>query len=200
VVERTRQFRFCTARSGAVLGLAAAAGCITIPMPFIIAPQGLTVVPGGITDTRPYFGKLASADAPDQEQGDFLLASCGCGDWRVLMRPADGSPQTQFPVQFYAAGEYVETGDVTVYGTVDGGDALFGTVNQDAGLFDGRAQTGARRELISASRSAAHDLEVTACQLCHIGDDPIWPLPESHPKNYLTNPNVCFDCHTVNGQ
>ena len=86
-------------------------GCSTVGATLLTLPTGLSPVVGGIADHRPYFGKFKAA--PDNSEGDFLLATCGCGDWRVLMSTADGK-QWQFPVRFYSTGDYQLTGDVKV--------------------------------------------------------------------------------------
>jgi hypothetical protein len=87
-------------------------GCSTVGTAPLTLPTGLSPVVGGITDLRPYFGKFKAAS--DNSEGDFLLAGCGCGDWRVLMSTADGK-QWQFPVRFYSTGDYQPTGDVKVF-------------------------------------------------------------------------------------
>jgi hypothetical protein len=160
----------------------------------------MNMVPGGMANTSPYFGeyRLASASSHGTELGDFLLASCGCGDWRVLFRPNDGSPKTTFPVQFYTSGEYSPMGPIDIYGK-DGSNEAAGTVDQDAGQFAGRSQTPAGQFVMEAVRGSAHTASVEACGLCHIGDDSVYPLPPTHPDKYKTNPLVCLECHTVNG-
>jgi hypothetical protein len=174
-------------------------GCNLFPSA-LTPPEGLTLVPGGISNTQPYFGnyKLAGADV---SRGTFMLASCGCGDWRVLFKPDDGSAQTQFPIQFYSLGDYKPTGSITIFGQDDlSGVAVSGTADQDGGLFTGQSQAGLSLSDIAAMRGDAHELSVKACGLCHIGDDAIYPLPPWHPPKYKTNPLVCLECHSVDGQ
>jgi hypothetical protein len=162
---------------------------------FITLPDAaLTIVPGGLSDTRPYFGKYRRADMPDADLGTFMLASCGCGDWRVLFKPDDGSPQTQFPIAFYTSGEYSPTGEIFVYGSEES-NRFSGSVNQDVGALDAHAEMLSSRYLAVAGRAAIQEQTVDACLLCHVGDDPIWPLPETHPQKYKTNPRVCLECH-----
>ncbi len=175
-------------------------GCNIFPS-FVITPptDDMTVVLGGLANTEPYFGTYRLANAPEVEMGDFLLASCGCGDWRVLFRPTDGGPQVQFPVQFYTVGEYSPAGSVKVHGTTDY-NATDGMVDQDGGVFEGKAELALSRYMMSANRESAHVQSVDACGMCHIGEDSIYPLPPTHPQKYKTNPRVCFECHTVNGQ
>ncbi len=72
-------------------------GCNTGGNQVLTPPMGLSPVVGGIADLRPYFGKFKGA--LDNSEGDFLLATCGCGHWRVLMSTPDGK-QWQFPVRF----------------------------------------------------------------------------------------------------
>lgn len=159
-----------------------------------------TLVPGGIGDTRPYFGAFKTFDG-GQTVGDFMLASCGCGDWRVLVRGTDGS-QTQFVAGFYMAGAYSPTGEIDVFGE-DGDQAIYGVLNQDSGVLAGRVRALGFEAVIDADREDAHELSVTACILCHIGDDPIWPLPAEHTGNSRINqagPTVCLECHSANGQ
>lgn len=179
--------------------IAIVVGCNVFPQFIPGPPTDGTVVVGGISNTNPYFGRFRLANAPDVDMGLFMLASCGCGDWRVLFKPDDGSPQSQFPVQFYSTGEYVPTGRVVVQGTEDY-KSVFAEVDQDGGLCDGRAELALARYLMSADRQSAHDQSVDACGLCHIGEDSVYPLPPTHPQKYKTNPRVCFECHTVDGQ
>lgn len=160
---------------------------------FILPPEDMTVIPGGISDVRPFFGKMF--DSQRREVGDFLLATCGCGDWRVLLSFIDGSPQRQFPVRFYAAGPYTPTGSVTVYGA-ETDQAADGIVDQDAGQTEGRLALGFMQRTFLATRGDAHAQEVEACVLCHIGENPIWPQPPNHPT-YVPGVTDCFMCHTV---
>lgn len=166
--------------------------CNTFPL-LLGPPDGTSVVTGGISDTRPYFGKMYCPGGT--EVGDFMLATCGCGDWRVLLSPSDGSPQRQWPVQFYSTGDYQATGDVAVFGE-DGTNAARGTVDQTLGATSGQLQTGLGFRNFSATRGDAHSLEIQACVLCHIGDNPIWPRPEDHPT-YVPGVTDCFECHEV---
>jgi len=170
-------------------------GCGVLPA-VITKPTNMATVPGGLGDVRPFFGNYKLAGLSDEGKGIFLLASCGCGDWRVLFKPSDGSAQESYPVQFYARGEYKTTGLVTVYG--EEGDArTYGTVDQDSGLFSGRAESAGVQKSIAAMRSSQHDQPVEACGLCHIGEDTIFPLPAWHPQKYKENPFVCLECHTL---
>lgn len=180
--------------------LVIAVGCNIFPEVFI-APPGTDLNPvlGGLSNTDPFFGRYRLANAPDVDMGDFLLASCGCGDWRVLFSPTDGGQKVQFPIQFYTAGEYSLSGDVLVHGVEDY-KAAGGTVHQDFGSFEGKAEIALAKYLMSAERSNAHLQPVDACGLCHIGEDSIFPLPPTHPQKYKTNPRVCFECHSANGQ
>ncbi|HKQ47214.1 MAG TPA: hypothetical protein VJZ71_03985 [Phycisphaerae bacterium] len=174
-------------------------GCGVLPA-LSPPPAHMTPVVGGISNTRPFLGnfKIAGADA---SSGTFLLASCGCGDWRALFKPDDGSPQTQMVVLFYSNGAYTPTGEITVYGHDEAtGRIVSGSADQDTGLFIGKSQTTVTLEDIAAQRGDAHDLSVVACGMCHIGDDAIYPLPPYHPDKYKTNPLVCLECHSVDGQ
>ena len=168
----------------------------------LMLPSGLSPVVGGIADQRPYFGKFKAA--PDNFEGDFLLATCGCGDWRVLMSTADGK-QWQFPVHFYSTGDYQPTGDVTVFGQTDT-EALFGTVHQDAGLTDGLSDHNTIPLTFSATRGETHSNAASPCVKCHIADNPIWPQPPNHPSRcaggvttgcFTVDPPNCLSCHTV---
>lgn len=178
-------------------------GCDVFSFP-IQAPEGMDVVLGGLSNTQPYFGNYKKANFdPFQPSSDgiFLLASCGCGDWRVLFKPDDGSQQVQFPVQFYTNGEYAPTGQVTVYGEDEATSrTVRGVVDQDGGSFDGKGESSDIFQNITAQRGDAHNQPVIACGMCHIGEDSIYPLPPSHPQKYKTDPLVCLECHTVNGQ
>lgn len=175
-------------------------GCNVLPS-FVITPptSDMTIVLGGLSNTDPFFGTYRLANAPDVNMGTFLLASCGCGDWRMLFKPDDGSRQTQFPIQFYSVGEYSPNGSIKVHGTTDY-NAADGMADQDSGLFEGKAELALAKYFMTAIRESAHVQSVDACGLCHIGEDSIYPLPPTHPQKYKTNPRVCFECHTVDGQ
>jgi hypothetical protein len=171
-------------------------GCDLGPV-FILPPAGMTEVPGGIGDVRPYYGRTRSADVPDQELGDFLLASCGCGDWRALIAPDDGSENASVVVRFYTVDAYVPTGSVTIHADEEGG-ALRGTVDQDNGQTEGRLQLGPRRMFFEATRGENHLSSAEACLMCHLGEQPIWPLPDTHTTDYQLDPPNCLDCHELN--
>lgn len=180
--------------------MVALVGCNIVPA-FITPPAAnLKVIPGGIGDVRPYFGDLRLAEGDDLSEAAFLLASCGCGDWRVLVQPHDGGAQQQFPIKFYnTTGDYDDPSDVTVYGADGEIPAEFsGILQQLPGQLDARMTKGDARYSVSALRGEAHTT-VTACGMCHLGDDPIYPLPETHPKKYLTDPTVCLECHDAGG-
>jgi len=53
---------------------------------------------------------------------------------------------------------------------------------------------------IAAVRGEAHEQSEKAYGLCHIGDDSIFPLPPTHLQKYKTDPLLCLECHSVNGQ
>ncbi|MFQ5429970.1 MAG: hypothetical protein ACE5E1_06635 [Phycisphaerae bacterium] len=160
-------------------------------------PEDMTVVVGGITDTRPYYGRVRQADTCDRDLGDFLLASCGCGEWRALVSMDDGSPDASLVVRFYSDGDYRPTGQVVVHGE-DEARALRGTVDQDAGRAEGRLRLGAGRMQFTANRGEQHTDSAAACVLCHVGDDPVWPLPETHTPDFQVDPPNCLACHSVN--
>jgi hypothetical protein len=177
-------------------------GCSTVGTAPLTLPTGLSPVVGGIADQRPYYGKFKAA--PDNSEGDFLLATCGCGDWRVLMSTADGK-QWQFPVRFYSTGDYQPTGDVKVFGQSDT-EALLGTVHQDPGLTDGLSDHNTIALKFSATRGETHTNDASACVKCHIGDNPIRPQPPNHPSRcaggvttgcFTVDPPNCLSCHTV---
>jgi hypothetical protein len=155
-------------------------------------PTDMQVVIGGIADTRPYFGKLKTQEG--LEEGDFLLATCGCGDWRVLISPT-GKPQTQVPVRFFAPGPYSTSGPVTFYG-IESGNRTRGTVDQDGGLASGLIEVPDALHGYSGERGEAHAQSIQACVMCHIGEKPIWPQPAGHPV-YVPGQTDCFACHTV---
>lgn len=167
--------------------------------PFITAPTEKDIVIGGIADLHPFIGRVQCNDNASSDMGLFMLASCGCGDWRVLVQPNNGAKQFQFPILFYSDGDYATSGEVAVY-AVDGQEGFSGRVDQDAGTVGGRVQNGFFRGFTSAARGDAHAQPVDACILCHLGDDPVFPLPDTHPQAYKTNPRICLDCHSANGQ
>jgi hypothetical protein len=177
-------------------------GCNTGGKRLLTLPTGLSPVFRGIADHRPYFGKFKAA--PDNSEGDFLLATCGRGDWRVLMSTADGK-QWQFPVRFYSTGDYQPTGDVTVFGQTDT-EGLLGTVHQDAGLAEGLSHHNTIALTFSAARGETHTNEASSCVKCHIGDNPIRPQSLDHPSRcaggvktgcFTIDPPNCLSCHTV---
>lgn len=155
-------------------------------------PDGLTRVKGGVADARPYFGK--SYDAANNEIGRFLLATCGCGDWRVLLKDNNGD-QRQFPVSFYDMGEYDPQAAVTFFGR-DGDLAALGTVEQADGTAVGDLDLPIFRRTFAADRRETHENDIEACILCHIGDDPIYPQPPTHPA-YEPGVTNCLECHEV---
>jgi hypothetical protein len=177
-------------------------GCNTGGKRLLTLPMGLSPVVGGIADLRPYFGKFKAA--PDNSEGDFLLATCGCGDWRVLMSTADGK-QWQLPVRFYSTGEYQPTGDVKVFGQSDT-EALLGIVHQGAGLTEGLSDHNTIALSFSAVRGETHTNDASSCVKCHIGDNPIRPQSLDHPSRcaggvtrgcFTIDPPNCLSCHTV---
>ncbi len=171
----------------------------TIVIPDNISlPADMTIVPGGIGDTRPYYGRFKTKDSAEQEVGDFLLASCGCGEWRALASPDDGSPDGSLVVSFYTTGDYVPTGQVVVYGEEED-KALRGIVDQDTGETEGRLQLGANQMLYTATRGEQHTDSAKACVMCHVGEDPVWPMPDTHTTDHqLDPPNCLISCHEVN--
>ncbi len=177
-------------------------GCSTIGAAPMTFPSALSPVVGGIADQRPYFGKFKAA--PDNSEGDFLLATCGCGHWRVLMWTADGK-QWEFPVRFYSTGDYQPTGGVTVFGQTDT-EELLGTVHQDTGLADGLSNHNTLRLKFSATRGDTHSNDAFSCVKCHIGDNPIRPQSLDHPSRcpgavttgcFTVVPPNCLSCHAV---
>src|ERR1043166_649871 len=167
-------------------------GCNLIPQPIPIDPPAdLQVVVGGMTDQRPYFGTARSIGADD---ATFLLATCGCGDWRILIQNPDGT-QVQLPVHFYTSGDYVPTGPITVFGR-DSNTAAIGTVDQDGGNVSGSIELTSFARNFSAIRGDAHSQSIQACAMCHVGDNPIFP----RPANHVPGVTDCFNCHTVNIQ
>jgi len=182
------------------VGLVVLVGCGTVPQGWITQPTETSVVIGGISNLQPYFAKLQSVDRSLPDMGDFLLASCGCGDWRVLIRPNNGAPQIQFPVTFYTNGPYQPTGEVAVYG-MNGDKGFSGRLNQDTGVLGGNAVSGQMAAYIDGLRGDPHvNRTVDACIMCHVGDDPIFPLPSWHNTIYYSFPDVCLHCHSANGQ
>lgn len=159
----------------------------------LMLPDSYSRVSGGIADGRPFFGK--TYDALNLERGDFLLATCGCGDWRVLIRDDDGR-QKQFAVSFYDTGEYDPAGEVVLFGREEELAAL-GAVQQSDGTATGSLDLSIFRRSFSAERRETHTNDIEACILCHIGEDPIYPQPEGHPV-YQPGVTNCLNCHEVN--
>jgi len=177
----------------AIFGLTLILACNALPVIIpLTEPEGNTVV-GGIADVRPYFGRTVRP-LTSEEAGDFLLATCGCGEWRVLLQNDDGT-QYQFPVSFFANGDYSLSKPVTVFGSEEDKVAL-GEVDQEAGVVSGNVDLNRERLRFSAERGDSHALEIQACVLCHVGDNPIWPRPPTHPV-YVPGVTDCFSCHTI---
>lgn len=167
--------------------------CNAVPSLVPLAvPEGQRVT-GGIADARPMFGK-AIRPLDSVEVGAFMLATCGCGDWRMLLQKTDGT-QYQLPVDFYADGEYIRSGPVAVFGQEESKAAL-GQVDQDTGIVAGDLDIDGERLQFSAQRGESHSLEIQACVMCHIGENPIWPRPPTHPA-YVPGVTDCFSCHTI---
>lgn len=156
-------------------------------------PEGTAIV-GGIADDRPYFGALKMP--PGFDVWKFMLATCGCGNWRVLMSTRDGGQRWQFPVQLFTSrAPYDLSEDVAVFGH-DGEDPVSGTLSQSSGRFSGVARRGIGRFAFDSRCAENHANDASACVKCHIGDDPICPQPNGHPHFELDPPN-CLTCHQV---
>ena len=177
--------------SAAVLGLWMVAGCDTVAVP-LEEPDAATRIVGGIADQRPYFGRLQRAGG---DAGEFLLATCGCGDWRVLLTDGATGQQWQMSVHFYAPGADAFATDVSVFGE-DGDNAILGMLQGGPGQADGSTNHGMTRMGFTAARGDAHTDNAEACVKCHIGENPVWPQPEGHPA-YQLNPANCLSCHDV---
>ncbi|MCB9856646.1 MAG: hypothetical protein H6818_13270 [Phycisphaerales bacterium] len=165
---------------------------VTFLLPPLAAPQDTTPVVGGIVDTRPMFGKTIAPDGA--EIGEFLLATCGCGDWRILIQDADGR-QEQCAIRYFTTGEYESEGDIAFFGDEDTIRAL-GVVNQTTGDASGDVDVDIFRRRFSATRREVHTDDIEACILCHIGSNPIYPQPPEHTP-YIEGMTNCFDCHDV---
>lgn len=165
---------------------------LTFFFPPLSAPDGTAPVVGGIVDTRPMFGKSIGPDGA--EIGDFLLATCGCGDWRILIRDANGAQQ-QCAIRYYASGDYSPAGEIAFFGEANALKVL-GSVDQTTGAADGDLDVDLFRRRFSATRRETHTDDIEACILCHIGSDPIYPQPPEHPA-YVEGVTNCFECHDV---
>lgn len=158
------------------------------------APANQKVVIGGLPDQRPFFGKVERMI--DGQTGDFLLATCGCGEWRALVQMTDGS-QWQLPVNFFTESGLADlTSDAQVYGREED-KALLGLVQAMDGHLTGDTEKAMFNYRVDAFRGETHTTDITACVRCHIGDDPIFPRPPTHPV-YVPGVTNCFDCHEVN--
>lgn len=176
-----------------LFGLTLLVACNTLPALFpLIEPEGAPVI-GGMADVKPMFGK-AVRPLNSEEIGTFMVATCGCGDWRMLLQKQDGA-QYQLPVHFYTNETYSPSGPIAVFGREDTKAAL-GQVDQDAGHVSGDLDIDGERFQFSAQRGDSHALEIQACVLCHVGDNPISPRPPTHPV-YVPGVTDCFSCHTV---
>ncbi len=158
------------------------------------APVNKQPVIGGLPDQRPYFGKVERMI--DGQTGDFLLATCSCGEWRTLVQMSDGS-QWQFPVVFYTDSGFADaTTDVEVFGREDD-KAMLGLIQASDGHLTGDSEKSSLNFRVDAFRGDAHTNDITACIRCHIGDDPIFPRPPTHPP-YVPGVTNCLTCHPVN--
>lgn len=173
-------------------------GCTAVPGLFTL-PAELQPVLGGPSNVQPYLGRLKAMDAAGTEIGDFLLASCGCGDWRAVMNYDDGTLRHQFKVRFYSEGDYTPDEPITVF-TQEELVGLMGTVDQSGGTAGGEIVFGRTRLAFDSARGDNHNATAQACEYCHVGNDPIFPLPDTHPKRYLEERNICLECHSANGQ
>jgi hypothetical protein len=178
----------------AIIAVCLLIGGCGVVSPFILPPDGLSQIIGGLSDARPYYGRVSPADLPDQPVGDFLLASCGCGEWRALVTLDDASPRASLIARFYTPADDTQSVVVTVHGD-DGTNALRGVVESDKGESSGRVAIGASQLSFQATRGESHTDSADTCVLCHIGDDTIWPLPETHTTQVLIDPPNCLDCH-----
>jgi hypothetical protein len=149
-----------------------------------------------LPDTRPYFGRLKSLDAPATDAGEFMLAYCGCTCWRVMVIREDGAVRTQMLVHFdepSARGdgenEYRVAGDAE-------GATLTGSVQFNAGLATGRMLVGPYAMVFEAERGNQEADQVLSCTKCHVGEDPIRVLPLDHPP-YQAEPANCLTCHSL---
>jgi len=171
--------------------------CLTLAcniLPITVSPPtNVTAIVGGITDQRPFFGKIgwpiASADS------ELVLATCGCGEWKAYVKQSADADAIEFDLQFFTPGDYVPTGSVTVYG-MENGNGLSGNIDQDSGAASGNLALGDFKTFFSAQRGDKHQDQVEACALCHTGTAPISPLAADHPA-YTLSPANCLDCHQV---
>ncbi len=180
-------------RTAAAAVLLFLTSCGLAPWLELERPVGDTII-GGVADTRPYFGTLKTPAG--QTVGEFMLATCGCGDWRVLLTTHDGQEQWQFPVLFYStSAAYDPNADVAVFGE-DGRSGVSGYVSQSGGSSSGRARRGLALFTFESQRGESHASDATACVKCHIGEDPIYPQPDNHP-HFEPDPPNCLSCHNV---
>ena len=156
-------------------------------------PTNLTAVIGGITDQRPFFGKVGWPVAVDGSE--LVLATCGCGEWKAFVKQNTDADPIEFDLQFFTSGDYAPTGTVSVYG-LENDNGLSGTVDQDSGAVSGNLAVGPFKTFFAAQRGDKHEDQVEACALCHTGPTPIFALPSSHPA-YQLSPANCLDCHQV---
>ncbi len=135
----------------------------------------------------PYTGALAVESGVDI--GTMLMSSCGCGFWRVY---------AEFGGERYLAQiDFPEFPDSfsTFVPALDEPLALTGRFIEDGEIAFG--------ELIHAdtvTRFRAERLEnaaTTGCLLCHLGDDPPRPLPDTHTA--VTQATDCLACHETTG-
>ncbi len=184
-------------RYAALLLVLFAVGCGGAPDPTVPAQTSPQML-GGLSDARPFFGRVSKAISPSQEVGDFALASCGCGSWRAVVLSDDGHEHTQVDVQFRTADgtEVLTPSSTVVFSGERSGIAIEGTVNQASGTATGRMRIVQDELVFSAVRSEAHTARTSTCLMCHTGDDPLWPLPSWHPV-YQKNPPNCLICHPV---
>jgi hypothetical protein len=174
--------------------LAVIVGCASSPT-VNAPPGGATLTSAGLDETRPYVGRLKDPSSPDRDLGDFVLAYCGCSCWRVMISRADGTVRTQLLVHFSPQGTSESTAEVVVQGEAEG-SIVTGTVNQNTGLAKGRALIGPYAMIFAADRNQERMDQSDTCIMCHLGEEPIWPLPSEHPE-YQVAPPDCLSCHPL---
>jgi len=156
-------------------------------------PANEKVVIGGHPNQSPFFGKIERLI--DGQTGDFLLATCGCGEWRALFQMTDGS-QWQLPVNFYTQTGMADlNSDAKVYGREED-RALMGFIQSLDGHLTADTERSMLNYRVDAYRGPTHSDDATTCVRCHVGSNAVFPQPPTHPAFQLDPPN-CLSCHTV---
>ena len=148
-----------------------------------------------IDEKLPFVGSLREFGSAKQEEGQFVLAYCGCTCWRALITRADGTLRRQVLVHFKPESAEDAASTLIMEGEAEAA-LVTGVVDQNAGVTDGRALIGPYAMIFEADRNQEAISQTDTCVMCHFGEQPVWTLPSYHPDYELEPPN-CLGCHPL---